>query len=39
MSAIERLTLRGTDVDLAAAATGPLDGQPLLFLHGSGQTR
>ena len=39
MSAIERLTLRGTDVDLAADATGPLDGQPLLFLHGSGQTR
>lgn len=39
MSAIERLALRGDGVDLAADATGPMDGQPLLFLHGSGQTR
>lgn len=39
MSAIERLTLRGAGLDLAADATGPVDGQPLLFLHGSGQTR
>ena len=39
MSAIERQTLRGADVDLAADVTGPVDGQPLLFLHGSGQTR
>ncbi|MDR7154333.1 pimeloyl-ACP methyl ester carboxylesterase [Sphingobium xenophagum] len=39
MSAIERQTLRGEDVDLAADVTGPADGQPLLFLHGSGQTR
>lgn len=39
MSAIERQTLRGADVDLAADVTGPVDGQPILFLHGSGQTR
>ncbi|MCI4592371.1 alpha/beta hydrolase [Sphingobium sp. BYY-5] len=39
MSEIERLTLRGTNVDLAADAIGPADGQPVLFLHGSGQTR
>lgn len=39
MDQIERLTLRGADVDLTADAIGPAHGIPLLFLHGSGQTR
>lgn len=38
-SIAQRLTLRGTDVDLIADATGPADGPIILFLHGSGQTR
>lgn len=39
MSAIERLTLRGMNMDLAADVAGPVDGPPILFLHGGGQTR
>jgi pimeloyl-ACP methyl ester carboxylesterase len=33
------LRLRGAGVDLAADAYGPLDGPPVLFFHGGGQTR
>ncbi|QIG80714.1 alpha/beta fold hydrolase [Stakelama tenebrarum] len=36
---VELLRFRGTDVELVADATGPEDGMPILFLHGSGQTR
>lgn len=35
----EQLSIRGSDVTLAADATGPVDGPTILFLHGSGQTR
>jgi pimeloyl-ACP methyl ester carboxylesterase len=33
------LSLRGVDLQLAAEAWGPLQGQCVLFLHGGGQTR
>jgi pimeloyl-ACP methyl ester carboxylesterase len=36
---VERLVLRGAGVDLVADAEGREDGQPILFLHGGGQTR
>ena len=36
---IERLTLRGADLDLVADAAGPASAPTILFLHGSGQTR
>lgn len=36
---IERVTFRGAGVELAGDAMGPADGIPVLFLHGSGQTR
>jgi len=36
---IERATLQGSGVALVADVVGPADGPPLLFLHGSGQTR
>jgi pimeloyl-ACP methyl ester carboxylesterase len=36
---IERLTIRGADLNLVADAAGPSDGQRILFLHGGGQTR
>lgn len=39
MGVIERLTFQGAGVDLVADAQGPLTGPPVLFLHGSGQTR
>jgi pimeloyl-ACP methyl ester carboxylesterase len=40
MNAVEQLTLRGSGLDLAATAVGPADATPpILFLHGSGQTR
>ncbi|MBB5686787.1 alpha/beta fold hydrolase [Sphingobium boeckii] len=39
MAVIERLTFRASGVDLVADAAGPADGAPVLFLHGSGQTR
>ncbi|WP_336968544.1 alpha/beta hydrolase [Sphingobium aromaticiconvertens] len=39
MTAIERLTLPGSGLMLTADAIGPDDGQVVLFLHGSGQTR
>ncbi|NML05728.1 alpha/beta hydrolase [Sphingomonas sp. G-3-2-10] len=39
MDSIEQLEFKGAGVTLRADATGPRDGQPLLFLHGSGQTR
>jgi pimeloyl-ACP methyl ester carboxylesterase len=39
MSAIERLDFTGHGVTIAADATGPADGPPILFLHGGGQTR
>ena len=34
-----RLEFEGTGVTLVADAIGPLDGSPILFLHGGGQTR
>jgi pimeloyl-ACP methyl ester carboxylesterase len=39
IESIERLSLRGEDINLAVEATGPAAGPPVLFLHGSGQTR
>ncbi|MFC4314617.1 alpha/beta fold hydrolase [Steroidobacter flavus] len=33
------ITLRGSNLNLAADAAGPTDAPTLLFLHGSGQTR
>ncbi len=40
MKAVERLTLRGSGLDLVANAVGPAHAAtPILFLHGSGQTR
>jgi pimeloyl-ACP methyl ester carboxylesterase len=40
MDGIEQLTLRGAGVDLVADASGPSGSTaPLVFLHGSGQTR
>ena len=39
METQERLDLQGVSVNLAASAAGPVDGVPILFLHGSGQTR
>jgi pimeloyl-ACP methyl ester carboxylesterase len=35
----ERLTIRGSDIDLIADAAGPTDAARILFLHGGGQTR
>ena len=35
----QRLTFRGAGLNLAADASGPDHGPPVLFLHGSGQTR
>jgi len=39
VEALERQTLRGFGLQLAADAAGPADGPTVLFLHGSGQTR
>jgi pimeloyl-ACP methyl ester carboxylesterase len=39
MNAIEQLEFKGTNVTLVADALGPKGGLPVLFLHGSGQTR
>lgn len=39
MDAIERLEFSGAGISLAADAMGPREGQPILFLHGGGQTR
>ncbi|MBB6253340.1 alpha/beta fold hydrolase [Nitrospirillum iridis] len=39
MGGSERSTFRGLGVDLAADVAGPTSGTPVLFLHGSGQTR
>lgn len=36
---LEQISLRGTNLDLAADVAGPTDAPTLLFLHGSGQTR
>lgn len=36
---LEQISLRGSDLNLAADAAGPPDAPTLLFLHGSGQTR
>lgn len=36
---LEQLSIRGSDLNLVADATGPVDGPTILFLHGSGQTR
>lgn len=35
----ERIGFKGMDIDMVADAAGPSDGKPILFLHGSGQTR
>lgn len=35
----ERITIQGAGVSLVADALGPIDGSPVLFLHGGGQTR
>lgn len=39
MSEARQLTFHAAGVDLMADALGPADGLPILFLHGSGQTR
>jgi pimeloyl-ACP methyl ester carboxylesterase len=39
MESIERLSFRGAGIDMIAEAAGPAQAQPVLFLHGSGQTR
>jgi pimeloyl-ACP methyl ester carboxylesterase len=39
METPERLSFRGASVTLVADAVGPTRGPPILFLHGSGQTR
>lgn len=36
---MEQVTFKGAGVDLVADTIGPADGLPILFLHGSGQTR
>jgi pimeloyl-ACP methyl ester carboxylesterase len=36
---VERLTIRGSGLNLVADAVGPVTGARILFLHGSGQTR
>jgi pimeloyl-ACP methyl ester carboxylesterase len=36
---LEQITFQGAGLTLAADAAGPLDGPPVLFLHGGGQTR
>jgi pimeloyl-ACP methyl ester carboxylesterase len=36
---VERVTLPGVGLNLAADAVGPIDAPPILFLHGSGQAR
>ncbi|MEZ5737441.1 MAG: alpha/beta hydrolase [Novosphingobium sp.] len=36
---LERLDLRGSGIGMVADAAGPADAQPILFLHGSGQSR
>jgi pimeloyl-ACP methyl ester carboxylesterase len=36
---MEQVEFEGAGVRLVADAAGPADGQPLLFLHGGGQTR
>lgn len=35
----EQIGFRGVGIDMIADAAGPPDGPPILFLHGSGQTR
>lgn len=35
----EQLSIRGSDLTLAADAAGPVNAPTILFLHGSGQTR
>lgn len=35
----ERLSIRGSELNLVADAAGPADAPGILFLHGSGQTR
>jgi pimeloyl-ACP methyl ester carboxylesterase len=39
MENVERLTIPGSGLQLAADALGPPGAPPILFLHGSGQTR
>jgi pimeloyl-ACP methyl ester carboxylesterase len=39
MEHVERLTIPGSGLELAADAAGALDAPLILFLHGSGQTR
>jgi pimeloyl-ACP methyl ester carboxylesterase len=39
MAAAEPINFRGSGVDLFGDAAGPPDAAPILFLHGSGQTR
>jgi len=39
MDDLERLQLRGDGIDIAADADGPAGGMPVIFLHGSGQSR
>lgn len=39
MAAMEQASFRGAGVTLAADISGPATGAPILFLHGSGQTR
>lgn len=36
---VERIEIRGAGVTLAGDVHGPRDGQPVIFLHGGGQTR
>src|SRR3546814_14524383 len=36
---IETVTLAGAGVDIAADVGGPVDGTPVVLLHGGGQTR
>jgi len=39
LPAIAAITLRGSGLNLVADSAGPGESQPVLFLHGSGQTR
>ena len=39
MENLERLTIRGSGLNLAADSVGPAGAPSVLFLHGSGQTR
>lgn len=39
VNTVERVTLPGAGLNLAADAVGPVDASPILFLHGSGQAR